>query len=257
MRYMIFLNAERLEWSVETVNGFCSGNYTITKLYIFDLEHFNVRTPAFNKNKVLSLRIAKNKVEEQQMRHSSHRETERKFLVEEEYHDMLIVSENGRQIRVYYFHTGAANPELRIASSTSVRLTIDDYGGIRPSVAKIAIKGPYTAGFEFTRPEFEWEIDMNMAEDMIKTLPHQSYTKVRCLHEHQGFTWEVDTVAVPDKGTIIVAEIEGKDEDKLKNIPLPPWISAENELRRFTWSDVIHKPLLDVWKGLYMYRMWR
>ena len=132
-------------------------------------------------------------------------EIERKFLVASDdwkklathnvrIRDGLIAASDGRKVRV------------RIAGQK----------------ATIAIKGKQTG---FVRPEFEYEIPMRDAEEMLRTIcDNRRLEKDRHYVPHAGFVWEIDVYDGILKG-VVIAEIELDKEDR--KLELPYWVGEE------------------------------
>ena len=77
---------------------------------------------------------------------------------------------------------------------------------------------------EISRPEFEYEIPFDEAQELqhLCTTPLVIKTRYKILHE--GMIWEVDEFHGENEG-LIVAEIELDKLDAI--IKLPPWIGQE------------------------------
>jgi CYTH domain-containing protein len=102
--------------------------------------------------------------------------------------DGLIASFNGRKVRV------------RIADHK----------------ATIAVKGKQKG---FARPEFEYEIPMSDAEEMLRTMcDNRRLEKDRHYVPHAGFVWEIDVYDGILKG-VVIAEIELDKEDHKLELP--------------------------------------
>ena len=85
----------------------------------------------------------------------------------------------------------------------------------------ITIKGTTIA---FTKPEFEYEIPLEDAKEMIGMFGEKLIDKVRYLFPMGNHTWEVD-VFYGDNAGLIVAEIELTSEDE--NFSKPEWVDQE------------------------------
>jgi adenylate cyclase len=75
-----------------------------------------------------------------------------------------------------------------------------------------------------TRPEFEYEIPMQDAKELLDSFAVSELSKVRYKIKFKGKTWEVDEFLGDNLG-LIVAEIELKDENEI--FDLPDWIDRE------------------------------
>lgn len=131
-------------------------------------------------------------------------EIERKFLLGDV---SVLVGREGTYFRQGYIAT---------ADSTTVRVRIAG------DLAFLTVKGP-TVGM--SRPEYEYEIPVRDAEEMLGNLCRQpTLEKRRYLVEFEGLTWEVDEFLGENKG-LHVAEVELKDEEQ--HVPLPAWVGEE------------------------------
>jgi adenylate cyclase len=75
-----------------------------------------------------------------------------------------------------------------------------------------------------TRPEFEYEIPMQDAKELLDSFAVSELSKVRYKIKFKGKIWEVDEFLGDNLG-LIVAEIELKDENEI--FDLPDWIDRE------------------------------
>jgi CYTH domain-containing protein len=88
--------------------------------------------------------------------------------------------------------------------------------------AYLTVKGSQVGA---TRAEYEYEIPVDDAEDMLDTLCQRPLIeKVRHTLVHRGATWEVDVFEGENAG-LIVAEVELDSEDQ--DVALPQWIGPE------------------------------
>lgn len=85
----------------------------------------------------------------------------------------------------------------------------------------LTIKGA-TKGI--SRSEFEYEIPVAEAEQLLKQFCAALVAKTRYLIEHKGKHWEVDVFAGDNEG-LVVAEIELAAEDEA--FELPDWVDQE------------------------------
>lgn len=103
--------------------------------------------------------------------------------------------------------------------------------------AYLTVKGA-TSGA--TRAEFEYEIPVADAEQLITLCEGPIIQKVRRLVLYRGYTWEVDEFLGENAG-LVVAEIELQSEDQ--EFPMPPWISREvTEDPRYFNSNLATNP---------------
>lgn len=85
----------------------------------------------------------------------------------------------------------------------------------------LTVKGP-TVGL--SRPEFEYEIPVGDANEMLDRLCVAVLEKQRFLEPHAGHTWEIDVFLGSNDG-LVVAEVEMDSEGE--EVILPPWIARE------------------------------
>ena len=86
--------------------------------------------------------------------------------------------------------------------------------------ATLAVKGAQKG---LTRPEFEYEVPLADAEEMLD-LCGFVVEKTRHVREFGGHRWEVDEFHGANEG-LVIAEIELAREDE--SFALPPWAGAE------------------------------
>lgn len=87
--------------------------------------------------------------------------------------------------------------------------------------AWLTIKGPQVG---ISRPEFEYEIPVDEAEEMLELFGEKEIDKIRYFIPMGDKTWEVD-VFLKDNEGLIVAEIELADETD--DFERPDWVGEE------------------------------
>ncbi|HKJ41510.1 MAG TPA: CYTH domain-containing protein [Sunxiuqinia sp.] len=87
--------------------------------------------------------------------------------------------------------------------------------------AYLTIKGRLVG---IVRPEFEYEIPVTEAHEMMKMAVWYPVQKIRHLIYQDGKKWEVDFFEALNDG-LVLAEIELEYEDE--EVSLPPWIISE------------------------------
>lgn len=148
-------------------------------------------------------------------------EIERKFLVGNEGWRSGVASSR-RLVQFYLSRNGPS----------SVRVRID--GGRR---AQLTIK---TAASGTSRAEFEYEIPLADAEDMIALAEGAVIAKMRHIVPYRGLTWEVDEFHGDNEG-LVVAEVELEREDQIPE--LPPWLGREvTDDRRYYNASLALQP---------------
>ncbi len=132
------------------------------------------------------------------------KEIERKFLIDL---DKIGSLENGTEIKQGYIST---------SDKTVVRARVAG------EQAYLTLKGENKG---VTRSEFEYEIPVNDANEIISELCNGPIVeKTRYLIYYSGHTWEVDIFHGENDG-LVVAEIELSREEE--NFELPCWVTTE------------------------------
>ena len=132
------------------------------------------------------------------------KEIERKFLI-----DISGIESigSGSRIKQGYIST---------TDNTAVRIRVSG------AVAYLTLKGENQGA---TRPEFEYEIPIKDANEIIKELcSGPVIDKTRYLVEYGSHTWEID-VFHGDNDGLIVAEVELESETE--EVDLPKWVINE------------------------------
>jgi CYTH domain-containing protein len=130
-------------------------------------------------------------------------EIERKFLVDTRKWNPTV--EGTRLVQAY----------LSIEPNPTVRVRIAG------EKAYLTIKGRTKT---ISRPEFEYEIPVNDALEMMKLAISNPVEKIRYEIMHEGFLWEVDVFSEKNEG-LVIAELELESEDQL--FPQPGWLLTE------------------------------
>jgi CYTH domain-containing protein len=133
-------------------------------------------------------------------------EIERKFLVDHDKWNSLAKPAGKHYKQGYIFSDPTRTVRVRIA---------DGHG-------YLTLKGGRQG--KMSRSEFEYEIPVADADEMLKTLSQNGTEKIRYRIPAGKFTWEVD-VFLGDNEGLIVAEIElGSEEDEFEK---PDWLGEE------------------------------
>lgn len=133
-------------------------------------------------------------------------EIERKFLVDHDKWHKVDKPEGKHYKQGYIFSDETRTVRVRVA---------DGHG-------YITLKGGRQG--KMSRSEFEYEIPVEDAEEMLNTLAPNGTEKIRYCIPADGFMWEVDEFLADNEG-LIVAEIELNSEDD--EFETPDWIAAE------------------------------
>jgi len=148
-------------------------------------------------------------------------EIERKFLVNKEKWDRVVRNERSLFRQGYI----VSDPEKTIR----VRLTDKE--------AFLTIKGLSVGA---SRPEFEYSIPQEDAQQLLDNFCDSEISKIRYFITHDGKLWEVDEFLGQNEG-LIVAEIELESEDE--EFSLPAWIDREvTSEKKYSNSNLAVKP---------------
>ncbi len=150
-------------------------------------------------------------------------EIERKYLIDLEKIGTL---ENGIRIKQGYLSTN---------KDAVVRVRVKN------DKAYLTIKG---SNSRITRLEFEYEIPLNEANEMLEKLCQKPVIdKTRYIINHENHTWEVDVFYGDNEG-LVVAEVELSSEDEHINLPI--WVKEEvSHDNRYFNSNLMKLPFKD------------
>ena len=151
------------------------------------------------------------------------KEIERKFLVQENWQPHT----DGIQIAQGYLST---------VPERTVRVRIKGDKGF------LTIKGKNQG---ISRAEYEYEIPVKDAQELLALAEQPVLTKTRYLEKHGDFLWEIDVFAGVNEG-LVVAEIELPAENT--KFPRPVWLGEEvsGDVRYYN-ANLIKSPY-NLWK---------
>ena len=151
------------------------------------------------------------------------REIERKFLVKNSWHPQS----EGVKIAQGYLST---------VPERTVRVRLKGEKGY------LTIKGKNQG---ISRAEFEYEIPVGDAEELLKLAEQPILSKTRYLEQHGNRLWEIDVFAGENQG-LVVAEVELPDEQA--EFSRPDWLGQEvsGDVRYYN-ANLIKKPF-SLWK---------
>jgi len=148
-------------------------------------------------------------------------EIERKFLVAPGYLPPGYPASGVRMVQGYVPTSNETAVRVRIAGDT----------------AWLTLKTPRV---ELTRREFEYEIPVVEAADILELLCSHRVEKTRTNVEHAGHTWEIDVFAGANEG-LVLAEIELPSESTA--FERPEWLGEEVSFDpRYTNSALSRDP---------------
>ena len=129
-------------------------------------------------------------------------EIERKFLVKEQLWEAIEKPSPSRIVQAYLVNSAEKTVRIRIKGTKGF----------------LTIKGP-TQGI--SRSEFEYEIPLKDAEELISTFAEKVIEKFRYEISFKNHLWEVDVFTGKLEG-LYLAEIELNSEDE--HFELPEWV---------------------------------
>ena len=132
-------------------------------------------------------------------------EIERKFLVKEQLWQGIEKPSPSRIVQAYLVNSAEKTVRIRIKGTKGF----------------LTIKGP-TQGI--SRAEFEYEIPLKDADDLISTFAEKVIEKFRYEISFKNHLWEVDVFTGKLEG-LYLAEIELNSEDE--HFELPDWVGEE------------------------------
>ena len=130
-------------------------------------------------------------------------ETERKFLV------------SGDAWRSLGSPVPYAQGYLARGNGVTVRIRIAG------EKAFLTVKGPVEG---ISRPEFEYQVPIEDAREMLRLCNDPVIEKTRTRGPHGSHVWEVDEFGGENRG-LIVAEVELSSPDE--EVAIPPWVGDE------------------------------
>ena len=133
------------------------------------------------------------------------KEIERKFLVRGEAWRSAVESKSVLK-QGYVASMDDRSVRIRILDEKSARLTM--------KIGRSTL----------TRDEFEYEIPVSDAEELLENAIGIVIEKTRYRVPYEGFVWEVDVFAGAHRG-LVIAEVEMQAETD--NPPLPAWLGRE------------------------------
>ena len=132
-------------------------------------------------------------------------EIERKFLVKEQLWEAIEKPSPSRIVQAYIVNSAEKTVRIRIKGTKGF----------------LTIKGP-TQGI--SRSEFEYEIPLKDADELISTFAEKVIEKFRYEISFKNHLWEVDVFTGKLDG-LYLAEIELNSEDE--HFELPEWVGEE------------------------------
>jgi len=146
--------------------------------------------------------------------------------------------------RKFLVDTRKWNPTDKGTRLVQAYLSIDPNPTVRVRIAGekafLTIKGRSET---ISRPEYEYQIPVDEAQEMMNLAISNPVEKIRYKIMHEGFLWEVDVFSEKNEG-LVIAELELESETQA--FPRPDWLLAEvSGDRRYYNSFLSEHPFLE------------
>ena len=146
--------------------------------------------------------------------------------------------------RKFLVDTRKWNPTNKGTRLVQAYLSIDPNPTVRVRIAGekafLTIKGRSKT---ISRPEYEYQIPVDEAQEMMLLAISYPVEKIRYEIMHEGFLWEVDVFLGKNEG-LVIAELELESETQA--FPRPDWLFAEvSGDRRYYNSFLSEHPFLE------------
>ena len=146
--------------------------------------------------------------------------------------------------RKFLVDTRKWNPTDKGTRLVQAYLSIDPNPTVRVRIAGekafLTIKGRSET---ISRPEYEYQIPVDEAQEMMMLAISSPVEKIRYEIMHEGFLWEVDVFSGKNEG-LVIAELELESENQA--FPRPDWLLAEvSGDRRYYNSFLSEHPFLE------------
>ncbi len=148
--------------------------------------------------------------------------------------------------RKFLVNTKTWKPTVQGTRLVQAYLSIDPNPTVRVRIAGekafLTIKGRSKT---ISRPEFEYEIPVDEAQEMMELAISSPVEKIRYEMMHEGFLWEVDVFSGKNKG-LLIAELELESENQA--FPRPDWLLDEVSGDRRYYNSYLSEHPFQEWK---------
>ena len=148
--------------------------------------------------------------------------------------------------RKFLVDTRKWNPTDEGTRLVQAYLSIDPNPTVRIRIAGekafVTIKGRSET---ISRPEFEYEIPVKEAQEMMMLAISNPVEKIRYEIMHENFLWEVDVFSGKNEG-LVIAELELKSENQ--TFPRPDWLLTEVSGDRRYYNSYLSEHPFQEWK---------
>ena len=148
--------------------------------------------------------------------------------------------------RKFLVDTQKWNPTAEGTRLVQAYLSIDPNPTVRIRIAGekafVTIKGRSET---ISRPEYEYQIPVDEAQQMMLLAISNPVEKIRYEIMHENFLWEVDVFSGKNEG-LVIAELELKSENQ--TFPRPDWLSTEVSGDRRYYNSFLSEHPFQEWK---------
>ena len=148
--------------------------------------------------------------------------------------------------RKFLVDTRKWNPTAEGTRLVQAYLSIDPNPTVRIRIAGekafVTIKGRSET---ISRPEFEYEIPLKEAQEMMLLAISNPVEKIRYEIMHENFRWEVDVFSGKNEG-LVIAELELESENQ--TFPRPDWLLTEVSGDRRYYNSYLSEHPFQEWK---------
>ena len=148
--------------------------------------------------------------------------------------------------RKFLVDTQKWNPTGKGTQLVQAYLSIEPNPTVRIRIAGenafVTIKGRSET---ISRPEFEYEIPLKEAQEMMLLAISNPVEKIRYEIMHENFRWEVDVFSGKNEG-LVIAELELESENQ--TFPRPDWLLAEVSGDRRYYNSYLSEHPFQEWK---------
>ena len=148
--------------------------------------------------------------------------------------------------RKFLVDTRKWNPTAEGTRLVQAYLSIDPNPTVRIRIAGekafVTIKGRSET---ISRPEFEYEIPVKEAQEMMMLAISNPVEKIRYEIMHENFRWEVDVFSGKNEG-LVIAELELESENQ--TFPRPDWLLTEVSGDRRYYNSYLSEHPFQEWK---------
>ena len=148
--------------------------------------------------------------------------------------------------RKFLVDTQKWNPTGKGTQLVQAYLSIEPNPTVRIRIAGekayLTIKGRSET---ISRPEYEYQIPIDEAQEMMRLAISNPVEKIRYEIMHENFRWEVDVFSGKNEG-LVIAELELESENQ--TFPRPDWLLTEVSGDRRYYNSYLSEHPFQEWK---------